>query len=382
MAHRVVAVTRDAALGARRHWHALCDEMGVNCHADAAAPVDACTVVFKDTRSGVNAKEDDEICAYVAADAECELRAVHDTPAEERLRLWVSKALTTAELHCVRQVLVRLDLPLFLSRCPELLSLPDADGDGVTPAVRARRRAAAIVVEAVESFMCNSGVVWRCVLMGDGEDDAHYDSAARLLHDALEQVQLAKIRGERARPLSPSPARGFSAARRGPVGRKVEELVTVSPSVRRAKAHPALAANVAPYAPAGEVLRNERLIYDAALQGVTVSEEALRALFRRIDVNDDGCVSVNEVSRIFMQQPELADSLEVDASAGHRGRRGGAPPMRAAGGGSILSPLGACGLPVDLAAMGKFVRKYCRAPNATAMTFPEFSIMMLSIAKR
>lgn len=455
----------------RQEWERLCESLQLNARTECA------TIVFKDTRLGVNRFEDGELCAFLPTDAETSRLAVCRTQSEEQLRLWVVKALVTAHQLGLHQLLIRMDLPWFLGRCAQIATIANnnghqsddekgganfatstpgrhrssfvvretADGSAVAtdglaannnkddaddnqtltralsggggadanaPASQsnARYRCVSMIVRATEDFVRRSGVVWR-VVFAALEDGASGESVESMIRSELANVQKEVwereeqgktstdavsqrdvVNGEALMKRTPSkPAKQTDASPR-PKTRHGDSVVSITPG-RGIIATTTAGGGVVPSplqkqsaSPSKTIMMRgpvmtgvENPIIAASLQGKPLTEQSMMALFRRLDVDKSGYLSAAEIKRVFLKEETRFDDSELRTDRGTIAPKKSQPNYLAPG--NVLNPLDACGLPWDAKAVDQFVSKFCRQ-NPGRMSYPEFSIMMLELARR
>jgi len=378
MGHRMLVVERVPGAG-RAQWEAFCDELGLN-GSGLGSPAEAVRIVFKDTRDGRNAIVEDELLAYLPADAEANACVAYGTPAEEQLRLWVQNALVTAEVAGIHQVLVKLDIPLILSRCCGLLSAPSvtASADAVGRRAAAAERATVVLLETVEAFVRTSGTVWRAIVMCDppltGCDD---EPEAAMAQRVLRAIQMARVDAETGNPIAPGPNKGYTVVKHKKQ-MAIDEIPTASPS--RREPHRRVVDNEPPQmlTVPNDVRRMENVIRSAAVSAVPVTDEQLRKLFHHLDRKKDGVLDMQELKRVFLKNTDIYDGVTL-TERGTIAKKAGQDTYLTTG--CLLSPLDACGLPLDDESIERFLKKFCRTLG-NKMTYPEFCVMMLEIARR
>lgn len=357
-------------------------------------------VVFRESRNGKNFIERDELVAFLPHDTDFDRRDLSDVDSlpmsprdasHARLRLWILKALITAEVHGVHQLLLELDYPTIIGVCIGFLEIGAGQEEELRRHVGAPseeelklRNAifhiSRIAVETIEDFVQHSGVVWRVVLTPREEANVLLlQSLLTCVQDAKEATELYMRRG-------PDVIEAAAAAE-----------ADVSAVVAAAAGEPRQAGTLQLQQP--PLPRD--VLNQAASRRLRLDDDSLFALFKYLDVTNEGRVSVDELTKVFLckenrirhfherkNQLPYRRLMTIEEEAKKRDQNLALNPLTA---------LDGCGLPFDESSIRRFILSFCRGmrlprrnaarsataePIPTTMSFVEFSVMMLSLAKR
>jgi hypothetical protein len=358
MASRVCVLQR--SLTFPEHWVALCGEVGLSEHSAHVA-----RIIMKDTRAGVNSLEHNELTAHVPSNTSS--HCVYATSAEERLRLWIGAALATAERSRLHQIYLRVDVPMILSRCCELLSqrYEESAQEG------ARKRILHIILATIEEFLQTSGIIWRAVVVvnhNEPNDDRDFETA----REQLDAIQREKILLEQVTPIEPSPTKGCSQIR-APRTLSDDMISTLSPTRKL----PSPRFDSATVETPAEV-RLPQIFNVSPLP----TETDLRKVFKRLDTRNEGVIDAANLKRLLLPADETSRALGSDKDITLRGT---IAPQRTQDAhlrcGTVISPIDSCGVPFTENAVDDYLEKYCKV-HKDKVTFPEFCSMMMDIARR
>ena len=320
-------------------------------------------VVMRDSRSCSNLIDHElkEVLAFIPDGTEAE--GLYQTVAADRLRLWVVKALMTAELHSLHVLLFEFDVFTVISQCVGLLLGQHHQYRDV------HFHVCKIVVETVEDYVQHSGVVWRVLL---SVVDTDSDGTMDLCQGILSTVQTSKTRSDLPPPIIDS------------LDNQNKGQIAVAPIC-------VAAAESVPTQPT-------RLMHLATLAKVQLSDDTLFPLFTYCDIDGNGEVSAVELIKMFLcQENKIEQTRETERTKGlYRKKLSTAESLRVQDRSlceNPLSSLGGCGLPFDEESVGLFVASFClrrsslqrkTSPNMEQLrlSYTEFCIMMLALARR
>ena len=356
----------------------------------------SCRVVLRDTRSGRNSVEEAELCAYLPTDGECSQLSKYSTLAEERIRVWILKACLTAEVRGVHQLCFDLDTASVIAQCVDLLTMDTsklAHGIEVPGVSAVSLHVLTIVLETIEDYLRHSGVVWRaCVAVRD----IHYEASATILRALMERKQSEELY-EIAKRIAKASGDGLSDE-----DRALAVLLSTSPSgsPRRGEDQ-----RLVRYNPPGP---SQNVIVSASCSKVAITDNSLYELFMALDTNNDGTLSVEELTVLFQRKNSdmLPFSKRGTCVQPHQRkimkRVNDEELLRKA---ELLAPLDACGLPAEVPQLRAFILQFSQEARAQAiaaasgkpkpappaavaeptpirLTYDEFCVMMLAIARR
>jgi hypothetical protein len=377
MRNRIHIVRKTRAL--IKHWREGADYMnyyGDDVDYAAADPyflaTKAIRVLFRGTRTGKNFIDQHELCAFLPQESDCELHQVYATTAAERLRLWVVRALLTAELSGVHYVWIELDPRLIISQCTGLLHGSESNRDREVLFHVCR-----IFVETVEDFVQHSGNIWKADIVisdADFSEENNAPNVVALCEDILECLFLTKKRLE----VAAKQQRDGSSEPEASPGRITRILQKVAQEEEKRQADslrsPVLSENV---------------IFSASTYRVFVTDGQLYPLFQYLDTNKDGAVRVHELVKLFLCKENKIDRANnTMAGVPYEPPLSDAEAMRMQAANLSahpLCPLDGCGLPFDESSMTAFVMSFVRHSTSTKepqLNYQEFAMMMLSLAKR
>lgn len=353
--------------------------------AEPERRVAECTrVLFRETKSGRNHIEERELVAFMPPQSDVDALQGYDVLPAERLRLWVFRALLTAELNSCHVLMLEMDTGLFLSQCVGLL------GDSETNRERdALFHVCKIVLETVEDFVQHSGQIWQVTI---AVVDAAYLSSVTngamdvvaLCQDILECIMLSKHRIERTL-MTPKSNEEIEdeqrlAEQREEMRKNVREMVRFNPDSPKKSASEI----------AHDATISENVIFQASTYRVVLTDKQLYPLFQYCDVNKNGLLSVRELTKLFLCKENQIARKNERASGNYNSPISDAEALRSQTANLFfhpLCPLDGCGLPFDEASIYQFVRSFCKHQKAGSRAEPElnyleFSMMMLALAKR
>lgn len=362
-----------------KHWREGADEMhfyGEDVDYSASDPfflsAPCFRVLFRGTRAGKNFIDQNELCAFLPQESDCERHQVYASTAAERLRLWVFKALLTAELSGLHYLWLELDPRLVISQCTGLLYGSESNRDREVLFHVCR-----IVVETVEDFVQHSGNIWKVDIVVSDADFSEENNAINvvaLCDDILECLFLTKKRLEVAEKQRQGGQEESTSP--GRINRTLER-VAKEEALRQAE-------SLRP-----TPILSENVIFSASTYRVFVTDNQLYPLFQYLDTNKDGAVRVNELVRLFLCKenkidrdnktksgdPYVAPLSDAEALRLQASKLSAHP----------LCPLDGCGLPFDEASMTSFVMGFVRHQTSAKepqLNYQEFAMMMLALAKR
>jgi hypothetical protein len=376
MRNRIHIVRKTRAL--IKHWREGADELqyyGDDVDFGAANPfflaAPAIRVLFRGTRTGKNYIDQQELCAFLPQESDCERHQVYGSTAAERLRLWVFRALLTAELSGVHYVWLELDPRLIISQCTGLLHGSESNRDREVLFHVCR-----IFVETVEDFVQHSGNIWKADIViadADFSEENNAPNVVALCEDILECLFLTKKRLELAeKQLRDGPQPDASPSRIN----KILEQVAREEAKRQAEGlrSPVISENV---------------IFSASTYRVFVTDDQLYPLFQYLDTNKDGAVRCHELVRLFLcKENKIERENNTKSGAPYQAPLSDAEALRMQASklsAHPLCPLDGCGLPFDEASMTSFVMSFVRhntSAKEPQLNYQEFAMMMLSLAKR
>jgi len=311
-----------------------------------------CRLVMRPSR-GKNFVEGDEICAFLPLDSDCAQVHIYPSAAAEKLRLWIIRGFLTAELADIHSILLELDVNQILSCCVAFF-----DVKGVTEA-DALCRIGQIAMETVEDYVQHSGNVWQ-VMIAVTADEGVADQVVERCQHVLECVQLSKKQQE-MEELQLAVTLPTQAARRPSKLRR--DTDTILPDMQASTQESAQRICAL-------------LLSSSAASRVCINDEMLFPLFNLCDTDDDGLLSVLDVSQLLLNPTTTFEVLLRNAPPSQQ-----RPPAQFQG----ITGLDGCGLPFDETSVAKFVMRYCKNSTANTpkpcLTYQEFAILMLALAK-
>jgi hypothetical protein len=334
-----------------------------------------CTrILFRETRSGSNYIEDDELVAFLPQESDVERLVVYDHLPAERLRLWVLRALLTAELHGRHVLLLELDSAFMIAQCVGLLRGSETNSDR-----EVLFHLCKIIVETIEDYMQHSGNIWKTTIAVADKPPAADGSAVdvvALCRDILECIQLSKHRLEIARVTSGADGENVNA---------LPELANGASLIRNVDA----ASLFTPQQLAAQrSLMSENVVFAATTHRVFVTDERLYPLFCYCDTNNDGFVAVSELVKLFLCKENKIDRAHMERRGPYAPPLSDAEALRMQASNLVahpLCPLDGCGLPFTEKSITEFVHSFCKHATTDGeekLNYLEFSMMMLALAKR
>jgi len=336
-------------------------------------------VLFRETRSGRNFIEDGELVAFLPQESDTERLQVYDTLAAERVRLWVLKALLTADLQGVHVLLMELDSALMIAQCVGLLRGSESNRDR-----EVLFHLCKIFVETVEDYIQHSGNLWRVTIAvadrpspSDSNGLENAVDVVALCNDILECIALSKHRLELEAISGSAPDTAEDA----------QDKESALQAAARALAAP----NFTPEQLAAQRSSlSENVIFAATTHRVFVTDEKLYPLFQYCDTNNDGYVSVPELVKLFLCKENKISRDQMQKRGAYETPMSDSEALRLQASNLVAHPLCAldgCGLPFDEKSVYEFVRGFCKhAPTSPdgeeSLSYVEFSMMMLALAKR
>ena len=326
-------------------------------------------ILFRGTRTGKNYIEQQELCAFLPQESDCERHQVYATTAAERLRLWIFRALLTAELSGVHYVMLELDPRLIISQCTGLLHGSETNRDREVLFHVCR-----IFVETVEDFVQHSGNIWKATIAvadADFSEENNAPNVVALCEDILECLHLTKKRLEVAEKGSQEESPTRTATKISKILQQVAE--------EESKRQHALMAPVI----------SENIIFSASTYRVFVTDDQLFPLFQYLDTNKDGAVPCHELVKLFLcKENKIERENNTKAGAPYQAPLSDAEALRMQASklsSHPLCPLDGCGLPFDENSVKSFVLSFVRHVTSAAepqLNYQEFAMMMLALAKR
>jgi hypothetical protein len=321
-------------------------------------------VLLRETRNGHNFIQEKELSAFLPQESDTERLKVYSSLAAERLRLWVLRALLTAELNDVHVLLMELDTSLIVGQCVGLLG-----GSQESHSQNVLFHVCKIFIETVEDFLQHSGQLWR-VTISVAESDANA-SITSLCSDILECIQLAKHRVE-LDLITPTA-----------VNLRPEAEAAEGPQLRIKGSESAASPRHSWHVPP-----SENIIFYASTTKLPLTDQQIYPLFKYCDINNNSAIPVSELVKLFLCKDNKITRHNNTKLGRYNPPLSEAEALRMQASNLIAHPLCAldgCGLPFDETSIGKFVQAFsrrCSADGEPTLNYLEFSTMMLSLAKR
>jgi hypothetical protein len=119
-------------------------------------------------------------------------------------------------------------------------------------------------------------------------------------------------------------------------------------------------------------------VRSSTLHGLYLDTKSQRELFDRMDIDRSGTVSLDEIKNVLLKKTARYDRPVL---TGRNTIAGRALHESTYSAGNVLSPIDMCGVPLGDDDVHKFLARKCRQ-HGNRMTFDEFSIMLLELARR